>query len=80
MFMTAKQRVASLFLEDVTHFLDGGAVRYSPNIEFTGRSGFVHKYDFVIPDQGPSRSASSAQSTTHHARRGDVHDILLDRH
>lgn len=49
MFMTARQRVAHLFVEDVEHFLDEHEVRYTPAPEFTGRSGFVHKYDFVIP-------------------------------
>lgn len=49
MFMTAKQRVATLFLEDVSHFLDDHDVRYSPNVEFTGKTGFIHKFDFLIP-------------------------------
>ena len=49
MFMTARQRVVYLFVEDVGHFLDDHEVRYTPSAEFTGRSGFIHKYDFVIP-------------------------------
>jgi len=53
MFMTARQRVAYLFVEDVTHYLRESEVRFSPNVEFTGSSGFTHKYDFLIP---PSRT------------------------
>jgi len=49
MFMTARQRVATLFLEDVSHFLDDHEVRYAPNVEFTGKTGFTHKFDFLIP-------------------------------
>ncbi|NQU21721.1 MAG: DUF1828 domain-containing protein [Candidatus Nealsonbacteria bacterium] len=49
MFMTARQRVTQFFFEDVERFLAEREVRYSPNVEFTGRSGFLHKYDFVIP-------------------------------
>lgn len=49
MFMTAKQRVATLFWEDVSRFLDEHEVRYSPNVEFTGKTGFIHKFDFLIP-------------------------------
>lgn len=49
MFMTARHRVSRLFLEDVGRFLDEHQVRYTPSVEFTGRSGFLHKYDFVIP-------------------------------
>jgi len=47
MFMTATHSVSRLFLEDVSRFLDDHDVRYTPSVEFTGRSGFVHKYDFV---------------------------------
>jgi len=49
MFMTARHRVSRPFFDDVVRFLDDHEVRYTPSIEFTGRSGFVHKYDFVIP-------------------------------
>lgn len=49
MFMTARPRVASLFLEDVIRFLEEHVVRYSPSVEFTGKSGFIWKFDFVIP-------------------------------
>ncbi len=49
MFMIARPRVSHLFLEDVGCFLDDHEVRYTPSVEFTGRSGFLHKYDFVIP-------------------------------
>lgn len=49
MFMTAQPHVATLFLQDVAHFLDEHEVRYSPNVEFTGKTGFVHKFDFLIP-------------------------------
>jgi Domain of unknown function DUF1829/Domain of unknown function DUF1828 len=49
MFMASKHRVATLFLEDVSRFLDSHDVRYSPHVEFTGKTGFVHKFDFLIP-------------------------------
>jgi len=49
MFMTAQSRVVSLFLEDVARFLEFNEVRFSPSVEFTGKSGFVHRFDFLIP-------------------------------
>jgi hypothetical protein len=49
MFMTAAPHVATLFVQDVEHFLEEHEVRFSPNVEFTGKTGFVHKFDFVIP-------------------------------
>lgn len=49
MFMTAHPRVVSLFLEDVTRFLESKQIRFSPGVEFTGKTGFVHRFDFLIP-------------------------------
>lgn len=49
LFATAKPHVQSLFLEDVAAFLDSIQARYVPNVQFVGKSGFQHKYDFAIP-------------------------------
>ena len=49
MFMVASPRVANIFFEDVEKFLEENSIRYTPSVEFTGKSGFVHKFDFVIP-------------------------------
>lgn len=49
MFMTAKHHVARFFLEDVTQYLDAASVRYTPDVSFPGKSGFNHRFDFVIP-------------------------------
>jgi len=54
MFMTARDTVASLFYEDVAQFLSLNDIRYTENISFVGKSGFNHKFDFVIP---PSKKA-----------------------
>jgi len=49
MFMTAKHHVASFFFEDVMQFLEVNDVRYSPNVDFIGKSGYAHSFDFLIP-------------------------------
>jgi hypothetical protein len=41
--------VASLFYEDVVAWLDLSDVRYTPKVKFTGKSGYDHLFDFVIP-------------------------------
>ncbi|VVB63294.1 Uncharacterised protein [uncultured archaeon] len=41
--------VSSLFLEDVIIWLDENEIRYTPNAKFTGKSGYDHLFDFVIP-------------------------------
>ncbi|MBM3303442.1 MAG: DUF1828 domain-containing protein, partial [Deltaproteobacteria bacterium] len=49
LFYLASPMVASLFLEDVTSWLDLHAIRYTPKVKFTGKSGYDHLFDFVIP-------------------------------
>jgi len=49
LFYLAGPMVASLFLEDVTSWLSLHEIRFTPKVKFTGRSGFDHLFDFVIP-------------------------------
>ncbi len=49
MFYLATPTVASVFYEDVVAWLDICEVRYTPKVKFTGRTGYDHLFDFVIP-------------------------------
>lgn len=49
MFYLAMPMIASLFYEDVVTWLDLHEVRYTPRVKFTGKSGYDHLFDFVIP-------------------------------
>jgi hypothetical protein len=49
LFCLATPMVASLFYEDVENWLDVCDIRYTPNVKFTGKSGYDHLFDFVIP-------------------------------
>jgi hypothetical protein len=49
LFHLASPTVAGLFYEDVAEWLDKSQIRYIPKVKFTGRSGFDHLFDFVIP-------------------------------
>ena len=53
-FYTASTVVTSLFLEDVQTWLDENEIRYTPKVNFAGKSGFQHNYDFVIPKSSRS--------------------------
>jgi Domain of unknown function DUF1829/Domain of unknown function DUF1828 len=57
MFYLAAPMVANLFYEDVAAWLDLHEIRYSPNVKFTGKTGYDHRFDFVIPKsrQQPER-------------------------
>jgi hypothetical protein len=49
LFYLASPYVASLFMEDVTEWLNLSEIRYTPKVKFTGKSGYDHMFDFVIP-------------------------------
>jgi hypothetical protein len=49
LFYLASPIVSSLFLEDVIAWLDENEIRYTPNVKFTGKSGYDNLFDFVIP-------------------------------
>ena len=49
LFYLATSTVASIFKEDVIAWLDENSIRYTPNVKFTGKSGYDHRFDFVIP-------------------------------
>ena len=49
LFYLAIPIVGSLFYEDVQVWLDVHEVRYTPNVKFTGKSGYDHLFEFVIP-------------------------------
>ena len=57
MFYLAMPMVASLFYEDVIAWFDLHDIRYTPKVKFTGKSGYDHLFDFVIPKsrQQPER-------------------------
>jgi len=62
LFYLAQPMVRSLFVEDVVAWLDFHDIRYTPGVKFTGKSGYDHLFDFVVPNQGGSRSGSFARS------------------
>jgi len=49
MFLLTKKNVARLFNEDVEHFLEQHEVRFTPSVQFVGKSGYAQRFDFVIP-------------------------------
>jgi len=49
LFAVAGATITSLFWEDVQEWLDANDVRYTPQVKFTGKSGYDSVFDFVIP-------------------------------
>lgn len=49
LFVLSQPNIVSFFLQDVETYLKDNDIRYTKNLKFTGKSGFDHAYDFVIP-------------------------------
>ena len=49
MFYLASPTVKRPFHENVAAWLDGSSVRYKRDVKLPGKSGYTHKFDFVIP-------------------------------
>jgi hypothetical protein len=49
LFYMAEPVVSNLFFEDVVSWLDLNEIRYTPKVKFTGKTGYDHLFDFVIP-------------------------------
>lgn len=66
MFMTSKPTVQSLFYEDVENLLEINNIRFTDNVSFIGKSGYLHKFDFVIPrsKKSPERIIQALNSPT----------------
>lgn len=49
LFYLAPATVSSLFLEDVEDWLRISNIRFISNVKFSGKTGYDHLYNFVIP-------------------------------
>jgi hypothetical protein len=49
MFYLSSPHIGTLFFEDVVEWLDLSNIRYTPRIKFSGKIGYDHMFDFVIP-------------------------------
>jgi len=49
LFYLAEPMIATLFFEDVESWLEINDIRYTPRVKFTGKTGYDHLFDFVIP-------------------------------
>ncbi len=49
LFYLAQPTVANLFKEDAIAWLEAHRIRYTPEVQFAGRSGYDHHFHFVIP-------------------------------
>lgn len=49
LFYLARPSVESFFFEDVALWMDDADIRYTQRVKFSGRTGYDHLFDFVVP-------------------------------
>ena len=49
MFYLSAPQIENLFYEDVEKWLETSDIRHTPRVRFTGRTGYDHNFDFVVP-------------------------------
>lgn len=49
LFYLARANVESFFFEDVALWMDEADIRYTQRVKFSGRTGYDHLFDFVVP-------------------------------
>lgn len=49
MFYLARSAIESFFFEDVAFWLDHNDIRYTQHVKFSGKTGYDHLFDFVVP-------------------------------
>lgn len=48
MYMTSRSRVNSCFIDDIQNFFQKNGIFCMENVQFSGKSGFTHYYDFAL--------------------------------
>lgn len=48
LYLTSRSKVSSYFLDDIQDFFTQNDIYCMENVQFSGKSGFMHNYDFTI--------------------------------
>ena len=76
MFYLASPHIASLFFEDVRDWLELSKIRYSEHVSFMGKSGFVRKFDFLIPKS--DRQSERIIKTINNPDKNSADALIMD--
>ena len=77
LFYLASPYVESLFIEDVTNWLELSDIRYTPHVKMTGKSGYDHSFDFVIPKSKQNNQPERIIQAVSNPNKGSAENLLL---
>ncbi len=75
MFYMAAPTVANIFYEDVEAWLDLNDIRHTPKVKFTGKTGYDHLFDFVIPKS--RKQSERLIQTVNRPSRSTAQNVVL---
>lgn len=75
MYVLARSRIESFFLEDVQSFLTSAEVRFTPRVKLAGKSGYDHSVDFLVPRS--SRSPDRVVQAVSNPNKATVSNVLF---
>lgn len=75
LYLTAQDRVASYFYDDVLEFLDKKKIYYTEDVEFKGKTNFTHTYDLLFQknQQNPERLCNVIDNPN----KGKISNVLF---
>lgn len=77
LFYLSESNIASIFKEDVIAWLDKNEIRYTPDVKFTGKSGYDHRFDFVIPANKSHNEPERILQTINRPNRGIASTLIF---
>ncbi len=77
LFYLSESNIASIFKEDVIAWLDMNNIRYTPDVKFTGVSGYDHQFDFVIPASRLHNEPERILRTINRPNRGIASNFIF---
>ncbi len=74
MFFVASSNILNFFKEDVAKWLEAEDIRAVVDVQFVGKSGFQHRFDFAVPRsrRAPERLIRSVNRPTKDAALGFI--------
>lgn len=75
MAFLSRNRVSSLFIEDVQDYFTSNKIYFAERVQFTGISGYTHNYDFLL-QRSDSRPERLCQ-TVNRPDKGSVGSIIF---
>lgn len=77
MYLTAREKITSIFIEEATAFFDEKKIVYVQGVNIDGKSGFSHKFDFIIPKQTRRNKKEALLKAINSPKKANIETTLF---